>query len=108
MSWQKQPAWTGEIHQGCSCCSPVQEVAPLDMVIAVGFGCAMVMCDRKVIFSEGYDDEDFRCLQEFEDMAKADPDHDWRVLLEAPLRSREYQRHGDGEWVLIHSGQGFA
>lgn len=106
--YQKLPAWTGEIHQGCGSCAHVEAVAPLDMIIAVGFGTAQVTKDDEIVYMEGYNDEDFRSLQEFENMAKIDPDHDWRVLLVAPLREREYQRHGDGHWVLIHSGEGFA
>lgn len=106
--WHKLPAWTGEIHQGCGSCAPVDCVAPLDMIIAVGFGTAQITKDNEIIFMEGYNDEDFRKLQEFEDMAKADPDHDWRALLVAPLREREYQRHDDDRWVLVHSGEGFA
>lgn len=107
-NWQKLPAWTGEIHQGCGSCAPVEEIAPLDMIIAVGFGVAQVTKGDEVVFSEGYHDEEFHELQEFENMAKADPNHDWRALLVAPLREREYQRHGDEYWVLVRSGEGFA
>ncbi len=108
MKWQKLPPYEGKIYQGCGCCPPVERVAPLDMVIAVGFGVAQVTRDNELVFQEQPDDERLRTLAEFEEMAKQDPDHDWRVLLVAPLRSREYQRHDDGKWVLIDSGPGFA
>ena len=107
-AWKKQPAFEGVIHQGCLCCPPVEQVAPLDMLIAVGFGCAMVTKNKKVIFMEGPNDEEFRTLAEFEEMAKADPNHNWRVTLEAPLRGRVYQRHDVDKWVLIESNMGFA
>ena len=106
--WKKQPPYEGEIHQGCLNCPPVEEIAPMDMLIAVGFGCAMVTCGKKVIYMEGRDDEGFHALAEFEEMAKLDPNHDWRVRLEAPLRGRVYQRHDIGKWVLIESTMGFA
>jgi len=80
----------------------------MDMIIAVGFGSAQVTRGKKLIFSESNNDDDYHRLSEFEEMAKKDPNHDWRVMLDAPLRMREYQRQGDGKWVLIASGEGFA
>lgn len=106
--WKKQPPYEGTIHQGCLNCPPVESVAPMDMLIAVGFGCAMVTRGKKVIYMESPNDEEFRTLAEFEEMAKLDPNHDWRVTLEAPLRGRTYQRHDVGKWVLIESNMGFA
>jgi hypothetical protein len=96
-----------DIHVGCLNCPPVEVIAPMDMLIAVGFGTAEVRRGKKLIFEEQMSEE-FHTLQEFEDMAKQDPDHPWTVLLDAPLRSRKYQRQGEGKWVLIESGQGFA
>jgi hypothetical protein len=100
--------YEGQIYQGCLNCPPVEKIAPMDMLIAVGFGMAQVTKDDDVVFSEQPNDEEYHALSEFEAMAKDDPDHDWRVALEAPLRSREYQRQGDDKWVLINSGMGFA
>lgn len=113
MAWEKVEPWKGPVHQGCLVCPPVLEVAPMDMLIAVGFGYAGVTKDGKEIFNEQEIDEntpmvDFPRLQQFEDMALQDPDHDWRVCLEAPLRGRTYQRHEAGKWVLIESNEGFA
>jgi hypothetical protein len=110
VTWKKEPAYTGTVHQGCLNCSPVTTLAGMDLHVAVGFGMAAVTKDGRCVYSEepDADYEDIPTLQTFEDMARADPDHDWRLILEAPLRSREYQRHRDDEWVLIASGQGFA
>lgn len=110
-TWKKEDPYTDAIHQGCLCCPPVERIAPMDMVIAVGFGIAQVTKDGNVIFSEDMADDsgqEIPKLAKFEAMAAADPDHDWRCLLFAPLRGREYQRHDADKWVLIASNQGFA
>lgn len=85
-----------------------REIADLDRPVAVGFGIAEIWRDDEVVFREGYDDEHFRYLREFEDMAKVDSDHDWRCILEAPLWMNEFQRQAPGEWVLVRTGPGFA
>lgn len=106
--WKKLPPFEGTIHQGCFNCPSVEQIAPLDMVIAVGFGCAMVTCGSKVIFMEAPNDENFHTLAEFEKMAQQDPNHSWQVTLEAPLCGRVYQRHDVDKWVLVESTPGFA
>ena len=106
--WKKLPPYEGAVFQGCLSCPPVEKIAPMDMIIAVGFGEASVTCGNKVIFREKPDDETYHTLQEFEDMAKKDPNHSWTVTLFSPLRGRTYQRQGDNKWVLIESNQGFA
>jgi hypothetical protein len=110
MTWTKIKPYEGTIHQGCLNCPPVQKIADLDMVVAVGFGDAHVSRGDKIIYQENPNDDgdDWHYLQEFEDMALKDPDHDWRLVLFGPLRGREYQRHGPGKWVLIDSNKGFA
>ena len=110
MTWEKQEPWEGPIAQGCLSCPSVERTALMNMVIGVGFGIAQVTMDNDIIFSETRDieAEDLPIVADIEKLAEQDPDHDWRILLEAPLRSREYQRHGPKNWVLIHSGRGFA
>jgi len=78
----------------------------MNMLIAVGFGDAHASRDGEIIYHEKPDDDKSKLLSEFEAMAKKDPDHDWRVMLFAPLRGREYQRQGDELWVLIDSNPG--
>lgn len=106
--WKKIEPWQGKVHQGCLNCPPVTQIANLEMIVAVGFGYAAIEKDGEPIFIEGFNDKDFHTLVEFEEMARQDPDHDWRCILEAPLRGRTYQRHEEGKWVLIESNQGFA
>jgi hypothetical protein len=131
MTWEKLPPYQDQIHQGCPNCPPVRKLARLNMVIAVGFGFATVTKDGELIFSESgmsalkhhYSEklmrvmltcppallrEGFPMLAHIEELARHDPDHDWRVSLFAPLRGREYQRHGPGQWVLVDSNLGFA
>jgi hypothetical protein len=88
-----------------------ERIASMDMLIAVGFGFAAVTRDGEIVYHEPVDAEgwdDFWTVADAEEVAKGDPDHDWRIIKEAPLRSMEYQRQGEGKWVLVDSGRGFA
>ena len=77
--------------------------------IAVGFGYAAVTKDGEEVWSEGYGApwNKLPTLRKFENMARKDPDHDWRAIMHGPLHGEEYQRHGKGKWVLVESNQGF-
>lgn len=115
MAWAKIKPYQGTIHHGCLNCGGTPEIAPMDMLIAVGFGYAAVLRDSEEVYREDInamlgseDEEPWPTLEKYEAMAAADPDHDWRVSLQGPLRGREYQRHDTGHWVLIESNQGFA
>lgn len=115
MAWTKADPYKGTVHHWCLNCGGTHEIAPMDMLIAVGFGYAAVTRDGAEVYREDInamleseDEEPLPTLEKFEAMAVADPDHDWRVVLEGPLRGRSYQRHDAGHWVLIDSNQGFA
>ena len=56
----------------------------------------------------GTDFDACKKLRAIEAEAALDPEHDWRVELDLPLRDAVWQRHGANEWVLIKTGQGFA
>lgn len=109
--WKKEPPIKGHIR-GCWY-NPVYDVAPMDMTIAVGFGKATLTKDGELIYREPSFDmsrgEIWRVwtTQDAENLAAKDPDHDWRIVLYAPLYGRTFQRQ-DGEWVLIEENQGFA
>lgn len=109
MTWTKQPPIPGKIV-GCSCCGPNKGVYALESRFGVGFGSSGVTRDGESVWQETGREEwdELPPLQRFEDMAAADPDHDWRMFRFAPLREAEYQRHEPGKWVLIKEGQGFA
>ena len=109
MQWKKVEPWTGKIWRGCLNCPPVEQKAPLDTLVAVGFGYAAITRDGEQVYVEPARPlKRYRRLRSFERMAAKNPEHDWRLILDAPLRGRTYQRHGPGEWVLIESNGGFA
>lgn len=109
MAWQEQPPITGS-HSGCLNCGPHPDVFPPDGVIAVGFGMAALTKDGHHVWSESPEHDFIECMTgEFAEwLASYDPDHDWRIVLVAPLSERTYQRHRDGQWYLIEKGRGFA
>lgn len=82
----------------------------MDEIIAVGFGDAHVEKDGEIIYSEPteYDGHSFWTVQDAENEAMKDPDHDWRIALYAPLRGRTFQRQGKSKWVLVEEDMGFA
>lgn len=108
-NWEKKPAIEGK-HGGCLNCGPRPDTFPADGVIAVGFGYAALLKGREEIWSEEPGMEFDECMTgaQAEQIAAGDPDHDWRIILHAPLSSRTYQRHGPSEWVLIKQDMGFA
>ena len=84
---------------------------PPSGLIAVGFGYAALHCDGRPVYTENQDasgDDGLMTGSQAEAIAAADPDHDWRIVLEAPLSSHTYQRHGAGQWALVEQGDGFA
>jgi hypothetical protein len=53
-------------------------------------------------------DEAAKTMQDFEDIAAGDPDHDWRLEVHGPMYGCVYQRHGEAEWVMVEKLDGFA
>lgn len=110
MSWTKLDPILPKI-MGCLNCGRLIQQAPMDMLIAVGFGEAKVTKNGETVYSElncHEDTEKFWTVQDAENEALKDPDHDWRIILFAPLRGKTFQRHGDGNWVLVEENMGFA
>jgi len=108
MSWKKLPPIKGG-SGGCLCCGYQHDILPMDAVIAVGFGCAMVTKDGSEVYNEqDVDEGQYWTCQDAENEARKDPDHDWRIHLVAPLSERHYQRQGENHWVLYEKGTGFA
>lgn len=98
------------IRGGCMHCPGNHDLLELDTVLYNGFG-GYAVSKNGVNYYCGEPDqewESFKTLQDIENEAVKDPEADWRVELNLPLRSGEWQRHGDSEWVLIDSGLGFA
>lgn len=109
MSWVKEEPLTEKeagFRSGCLNCGPQPIELPLDSMLAVGFGAVSVTKNGKG--AKAYDaGEGEKTVQDIEDIASQDPDHDWRIAFFGPLSETEYQRQG-GKWILIKKGQGFA
>jgi len=110
MTWEKLPAIEGKFG-GCLCCGVRASFLPPDYEIAVGFGYAALVVDGLEVWREMDADrsgEPYMTGAQAEELAAADPDHDWRIILEGPLSGRTYQRHSAGHWALIEQNMGFA
>lgn len=108
-NWKKlPPIKDGELCVGCLNCSTAEYVAPMDMYLPVGFGGANVTKDGLCVWDEQDPDGSDWCVQDAEDLAVKDPDHDWRITRYGPMHGETYQRHGPGKWVCIESNKGFA
>ncbi len=110
---------------GCNCQTKMKTLGMGDMV-AVGFGNSYVMRDDFCIYQENtphwnpdkssplsktidvMDKNVVLTVADVEKVAAEDPDHDWRIYWYAPLYEAEYQRHRDGVWYCIKTGDGFA
>lgn len=105
--WWIEPL-DGGASSGCLNCGGRSSRHELHAQLGVGFGMCVVTKDGMSVWEENSEVDDYPALQEFEDMASQDPDHDWRVVYDAPMWSGTWQRQGDGEWNLIERGIGFA
>jgi hypothetical protein len=106
--YEKLPAVEGSV--AClTCGSGARTDLEMDRVIAVGFGDAGYTKDGLGVWSEGANpDEEGPTVGDVEAQAVADPDHDWRIYFYGPMYESEYQRQGEGMWVLVKKGLGFA
>lgn len=86
------------------------KVLPMTTELYNGFGGWQITKNRESYFTEEPNMEFDECktLAQIELEVKSDPDHDWKAVLDLPLRSAVYQRRGEDEWVLIETGMGFA
>ncbi len=107
--WKKLPGIRGGRH-GCLNCGYTYTKLSMRGKIIAGFGGAIITKNSLTIYNEPpeIEWETAPTLMKFENMARKDPDCDWRFSLDLPLRSATYQRHGKNEWVLIEKGMGFA
>ena len=93
--------------QVCNCCPPRPRTVPLRYDPHPGFGGVSLERDGEVVWAT-YTPGRSRTFITFENRAKVDPDHDWRVRVEGPLYGLVYQRHGPKEWVAVERLDGFA
>ena len=112
--WFQEPICDDNIVRGgCFSCRTITKIASMEMVLAVGFGSANASKGDEFVYDEMQHDREHGegnhlCLQDIENMALKDPEHDWQVTMDAALHGETYQRQGEGKWVLIDSNIGFA
>ena len=109
-TWKKLPAIEGKLG-GCLNCGPRPSLFPADGLIAVGFGFTGLMKGGECVYDEPHNaksDDDYMTGAQAETLAAADPDHDWKIVIDGPLSGRTYQRHGPNEWALVEQNHGFA
>ena len=107
-TFDKLPAIDGSISCLTCGCGAVSNLE-MDRIIGVGFGIAGYSRDGETLWQEGDEEVDqLPTVKQVEEMARVDPNRDWRIYFFAPLYESEYQRQGDDEWVLISKGRGFA
>lgn len=111
-AWWQPPLARGAQQCGCLNCGPKPNRLNLRQRIAVGFGDAYASRDGAVVLREAHGphvtDKDSPTVQQAENMARKDPNHDWRIRFYGPLSGQTYQRHGRNEWVLVDTDRGFA
>lgn len=97
--------------------NPIGKVSPLDRVLAVGFGVAVVLRDGKR-FVNGEaperrsvtDREGWVTLRTVEKWIKRNRagGSKWLAVMDAPLWSAKWERQRPGKWVCVAAGMGFA
>lgn len=95
---------------GCLCCPSSEHTLCLQTRLYNGFG-GWSITRNGALFYQAENNADFdgcKTVAEIEEIAKIDPDNDWRAELFLPLREATYQRHGDDKWMLVRVGEGFA
>lgn len=93
--------------QPCGCCPPRPKTVPLRHNPHPGFGCVALLCDGETVESV-FDPEESWTFIHYENVAKRDPEHDWRVRVEGPMCGVVYQRQGAKTWVAVEKLEGFA
>jgi len=80
-----------------------------DAVIGVGIGYAALTRDGVAVYEEnGRPYCNLMTVAQAEELAKREPERDWRIHLVAQLENRHYRRTTDGSWVLYQRGFGLS
>lgn len=110
MSWTKLEPIDPKIRDCLTCGTLVQELS-MDEEISVGFGFANVTKDGEIIYDEAEAELSggkIWTVQDAENEAAKDQNHDWRINLIGGMRGRVFQRHDVGKWVLVKENYGIA
>ena len=95
---------------GCLNCGDTEVILPMDTKLHNCYGGWTITKSGEVFFAENHntDFEDCKTIGYIEEIAAKTPHIDWMAVLNMPLRSAVYQRHGENKWVLVGEGKGFA
>ena len=104
----KQLPCIEEKNKVCPYCGCRHAILPMQEVIAVGFGDALLTKNGEFIYSamEVQSCDDYMSVAQAEELAAADPNHEWRIHLISPFSELHYQRQGECHWVLYKKGEG--
>lgn len=97
------PPIRGKAYCGCGCGSR-DEHARMTEMPHPGFGGVSFVKDGDGV-AELHEGATFA---DYEKIAAADPEHDWRIYIYGPLADYTYQRQGEATWALVEQGMGFA
>jgi len=111
MKWKKEKPLDSCVL-GCLLCGYTRGKLSMRTKIVAGFSDNWIKKNSEVVYQAPDNDlndwDTAPTLMKFENMARKDPDNDWRYWINQPLREAEYQRQGKNEWVLIRTWRGFA
>lgn len=95
--------------------NPIGKPAHLDMVIAIGFGSAVVTRNGRTVIDgerpsmrKHCDAEGWVRVRHAEKVARRHPRSVWRIEINGPLWSAVWERKRPGKWLCIEAGEGFA
>ena len=108
--WKKLKPLTKKdtVHIGCLNCSTA--CRGITMKRRIWGEHDSIIKDRELVYlvDPAEDFEDAPTLMTFENLARKDPDHDWRYYHLTALYDETYQRQGRNLWLLVKSGPGYA
>lgn len=93
------------VDQPCNCCPRRPVTMPTTGSIHPGFGSVDVTRGDELALSDVHGTT---TVEDYEALAKLDPEHDWRVTVNGPMYGVVYQRQGEGEWIAVENLDGFA
>lgn len=99
-----------DVPAGCLCCPSTEPVLCMKTVLYNGYGGWSITKNGAQYFTEDQNKDwsETKVMAEIEKEASQDPENDWRAELYLPLREATYQRQGEGKWMLVRTGEGFA
>ena len=100
-------------RSGCLNCGSKPAKLPMNWLLIFYGGCSLLKNGKTVwAMPFGHGEEEYEkkpwTLLKLENMAKKDPNNDYRLSISTPLWGGEWQRQGVKEWVAVKKDMGFA